>query len=55
MADTDYMINITQCEFKKLVRQYAGCICKAEKRVIREDSSQSHSSCVENSLMAEAT
>lgn len=54
MADTYYMVNITQCEFKKFVRKDRSRIGKPKQRVICKHCPQSHSPSMKNSLVTEA-
>lgn len=53
MGNANNMIHITKRELQKLVRHYTRGIAEAEKRMIGEDGSQTHRSCMQNALMAQ--
>lgn len=55
MADTDDMIYVAQSELEKLVCQNTSCVCEAEQTMVRKDSPQAHSPCMENCLLAKIT
>jgi hypothetical protein len=53
MANTNYMVHITQRKFQELVGQNTGSICESKQRMIREHSPQSHCPRVQYGFMAE--
>ena len=55
MADTDYMVNVTQRELQKFVGQDTGSICKSKKRMIGENSTETHSPRMENCFVTDTT
>jgi hypothetical protein len=52
MAHTDTVVNITQCEFEKLVRENGTRISEAKERVIGKNSPQAHCARMQDSFMA---
>lgn len=52
VANTNDVIDVTQCELQKFVRQYTSSVCEAEERMICKNSSKSHGSGMQNSFMA---
>lgn len=55
MADAYYMINITQTELQKFVRENRSCIGKSKKRMVRKYCPQPHGSSMQDGFMAETT
>ena len=54
MANTHYMINITQCKLKKFIDQYITSICKPKQRMICKHSPQPHRPRMQDSFMTHA-
>lgn len=52
MRNADDMINVAQRKLEQLVCHDTSSITEAEKRVIGENSSQTHRTCMQDSLMA---
>ena len=53
MADTYYMVNVTQSELEKFVCQNTSCIGKAKEGMIRENSAKAHSSRMQYSFVTQ--
>lgn len=52
VAHTDTVVNVTQGEFEKLIRENGTCISKAKERVVGKNSPQPHCAGMQDSFMA---
>lgn len=55
VTDAYDMVDIAQCEFEELVGKDTPSIRKTKQAMVCEDSSQSHSPCMQYGLMAQTT
>lgn len=53
MANTDDVINVAQGKFEKLIGEDRSGVGKSEQGVVRENSPQAHSPCMQNRFMTE--
>lgn len=52
MRNADNVINVAQGELEQLVCHDASSITEAKERVVRENGSQTHRTCMQDSLVA---